>query len=212
MASFAAPPPPGATVLFDGTNLDRWVKRDRPDEPAAWPLENGETTTRGGDIVTRDTFRDFRLHVEFLCPDRGPNVYGQKRSNSGVFLQGRYEIQVLDSFGKQPPGKGDCGAVYNRAAPLTNACAPPNTWQTYDAFFRAARFDQKGNREEAARLTLLHNGIIIHNNVRLPGPTGGALDRDEIRPGPLLLQDHGDAVRYRNIWIVPLPLAGSDRY
>ena len=206
-------PPAGAIVLFDGTNLDRWVKRSDRRETAAWPVTNGEMTTKGGDIVTRDTFRDFRLHVEFCCPNLPTDVTGQKRSNSGVFLQGRYEIQVLDSWGKNPPGKGDCGAIYNVAAPLVNACAPGDAWQSYDVFFRAARFDDTaGKKTEPARVTLLHNGVVVHNNVAVPRPTGGALESDETKPGPLLLQDHGDAVRYRNVWIVPLPLAGSDKY
>jgi hypothetical protein len=207
-----ASPSAGAIVLFDGANLDRWVQRSRPRETAAWPITNGEMTTRGGDIVTRDTFRDFRLHVEFCCPDLPADVSGQKRSNSGVFLQGRYEIQVLDSWGKNPPGKGDCGAVYNVHAPLVNACAPGGEWQSYDVFFRAARFDATNRKTEPVRLTLLQNGVVVHNNVAVPRPTGGALDSDETGPGPLLLQDHGDAVRYRNIWLVPLPFAGSDRY
>ena len=207
----ASAPPEGATVLFDGTNLDGWVKR-RGGDPAAWPIENGYMTTRGGDILTRATFADFHLHVEFYCPDTGPEVRGQGRSNSGVYLQGRYEIQVLDSYQAREPGKGDCGAIYNQAAPLVRAFGPPDSWQFYDIVFRAPRFDANGNKTENARVTLFHNGRIIHNNQEIPRQTGGALDESYATPGPILLQDHGDAVRYRNLWILPLPAAGADHY
>jgi hypothetical protein len=210
-ATLSAAPPEGATVLFDGTNLDAWIKR-RGGEPAAWPIENGEMITRGGDIQTRQTFENFYLHVEFLCPDRGPDVQGQGRSNSGVYLQGRYEIQVLDSFHVAEPGFGDCGAIYNQAAPLVRASGPPDTWQTYDIVFRAPRFDGRGEKNENARVTLLHNGRVVHNNQEIPRQTGGALDERYAAPGPILLQDHGDAVRYRNLWIVPLPARGANHY
>lgn len=203
--------PDGALTLFDGTSLDRWRKRGA-DESATWPIENGEAVTRGGDIQTRELFADFYLHVEFLCPNMPAEVTGQGRSNSGVYLQGRYEIQVLDSWRVAEPGKGDCGALYNHAAPLVNASRRPDEWQAYDAVFRAPRYDTDGNRTENARVTLLHNGRVIQNNVELSRQTGGAVDEDYAAPGPILLQDHGNSVRYRNIWILPLPAAGVDRY
>lgn len=206
-------PPEGAVLLFDGSDLSHFVRR-RGGEPAAWPMdETGAMVTQGGDIISRETFEDFYLHIEFCCPDSPPNILGQGRGNSGVYLQGRYEIQVLDSYniGKEP-GKGDCGALYNHAAPLVNACRPPEEWQTYDIFFRAPRFHGKGDRTENARVTALHNGTLIHNNVEVSRQTGGALDEDYFRPGPLMLQDHGNLVRFRNIWILPLPTAGVDRY
>lgn len=206
-----APPVSGSVVLFDGTNLHQWIRRDGGG-PAEWPIENGSMITRGGNIMTRQTFTDFHLHVEFLCPNTGPEVKGQGRSNSGVFLQGRYEIQVLDSFGIENPGKGDCGALYNHAAPLVNACNPPDTWQHYDVVFRAPRFDNQNSKTENARATVTHNGRVVQNNQELLKQTGGSVDENYGAPGPILLQDHGNAVRFRNLWIVPLPPTGADHY
>jgi hypothetical protein len=118
----------------------------------------------------------------------------------------------LDSYGIDVPGMGDCGAIYNQFASLVNACKPPLEWQTYDAIFRAARVGESGEIEENARATVLQNGTVIHNNVQLLGATGGATDESAAEPGPLRLQDHGNPVKYRNIWIAPLPLKGSDVY
>ena len=198
-----------AVVVFIGVDLSNWIKRDG--EAPVWPVENGVMTSRGGDIMTQETFLDFYMHLEFCCPDM-PEATGQAKGNSGVYLAGRYEIQVLDSYGWKVPGKGDCGAVYDQYAPLLNACKPALEWQSYDVIFRAARLDEAGSVKERARVTVLHNGIVIHDNVELFGPTGGAIDSREGIPGPLLLQDHGDAVQYRNIWFVSLPFKGSDEY
>ena len=211
MADNFRQPSEGAVVLFDGTNLDHWVQRPGG-EPATWPIEDGAMITRGGDILSRERFEDFYLHVEFYCPDSPPDVKGQGRSNSGVFLQGRYEIQVLDSWGIEDPGRGDCGALYNQAAPLVNACRQPDQWQSYEVIFRAPRFDAGGNKTENARATVLQNGRVIQNNQELLRQTGGAVDEDYAAPGPILLQDHGNAVRFRNIWVVPLPATGADHY
>jgi hypothetical protein len=202
-------PPLDATVLFNGTDVSNWRKRNG--DPAGWKVADGVMTAGGGDIVSEQRFTDFQLHLEFRIPDM-PDKKGQARGNSGVYLQGRYEIQVLDSYGIRVPGKGDCGAVYDQFAPLVNACKPPLEWQSYDVIFRAARVDGAGRVTEPVRLTLLQNGIVIQNNLQLPGVTGGAMDKNVGEPGPLLLQDHGDPVQYRNIWALPLPLKGSDRY
>ena len=204
-------PPPNAIILFDGTNLDNWVRRDG--SPAGWKVEDGAMTVEPGtgDILTTQQFTDFLLHLEFRTPHM-PEAQGQARGNSGVYLQGRYEIQVLDSYGIDVPGTGDCGAIYAQFAPLVNACKPPLEWQSYDVIFRAARVDESGNVLEHARITALQNGQVIHNNVQTLGPTGGALNQDVGSPGPLLLQDHGNLVSYRNIWIVELPLKGADHY
>ena len=204
-------PPDTAVVLFDGKNLSNWTKLDGG--APAWEVADGAMTVTagGGDIVSREQFNDFLLHLEFMTPDM-PDATGQAKGNSGVFLQGRYEIQVLDSYGIDVPGMGDCGAIYNQFASLVNACKPPLEWQTYDAIFRAARVGESGEIEENARVTVLQNGIVIQNNVQMLGATGGATDEDAAEPGPLRLQDHGNPVKYRNIWIVPVPLKGSDVY
>lgn len=199
-------------VLFDGCDLSQWHHRNG--RQASWSVENGVVTVSPGkgDILSNVTFADAFIHLEFCEPDM-PQARGQAKGNSGVYLQGRYEIQVLDSYGVGIPGKGDCGAIYDQFAPLVNACKPAREWQTYDIIFRAARVDEaSGKVLENARVTVLQNGQVIHNNVVLLGPTGGALDHDVGRPGPLLLQDHGDPVQYRNIWLVHLPPKGSDTY
>ena len=204
-------PPDTAVVLFDGKDLSNWTKLDGG--APAWEVADGAMTVTagGGDIVSREQFNDFLLHLEFMTPDM-PDATGQAKGNSGVFLQGRYEIQVLDSYGIDVPGMGDCGAIYNQFASLVNACKPPLEWQTYDVIFRAARVGESGEIEENARVTVLQNGIVIQNNVQMLGATGGATDEDAAEPGPLRLQDHGNPVKYRNIWIVPVPLKGSDVY
>lgn len=208
-ARAAVPPPDGAVVLFAGYELDLKGWRHRDGRPASWTVEGGVMTVGKGDIVSCEEFTDAYLHVEFRVPDQ-PHVRRQHRGNSGIYLQGRYEIQVLDSYRVQHPGKTDCGAVYGQSAPLVNRCLPPLYWQSFDIIFRAARTDGSGRVRQAARLTVLQNGGVIHNNLTLRGPTRGAMDRDVGRPGPLLLQDHGSPVQYRNIWLVHLPAVAED--
>lgn len=211
MDTLQALPPAGALQLFNGHDVSNWTTR--AGAPAGWKAEDGvlHVVPGTGDIMTRERLADFFLHLEFRCPDM-PQAKGQAKGNSGVFLQGRYEIQVLDSYGLAIPGMGDCGAIYNQFAPLVNACKPALAWQTYDAIFRAPRFDGAGVLVEGVRLTLLHNGLVIHNNIQLPGTTGGAVDEQVDQPGPLLLQDHGNLLAFRNIWAVPLPTEGSKTY
>lgn len=206
MNTLGEPVPNGAVQLFNGRDVSNWTTRDG--KPAGWKAEGGvlHVVPGTGDIMTREKLTDFTLHLEFRCPDM-PEAKGQAKGNSGVFLQGRYEVQVLDSYGWAVPGLGDCGAIYNQFAPLVNACLPALQWQTYDVAFRAPRGSEKG-----PRLTVLHNGALIHNNVQLPGVTGAAIDERLGEPGPLLLQDHGNLVCYRNIWAAPLPLEGSTTY
>lgn len=203
--------PESAVILFDGKDLSNWTAQNGG-EPG-WEVEDGvmAVVPRTGDIKTKATFTDHFLHIEFMTPDM-PGASGQAKGNSGVFLQGRYEVQVLDSYGIEVPGKGDCGAIYNQFAPLVNACKPPLEWQSYDVVFRAPRFNDAGELIENVRMTVLQNGLVILNNVQLPTPAGGNVNPAVSEPGPLRLQDHGNHVKYRNIWAVPLPLEGSDRY
>lgn len=198
------PPPPGAVMLLDGKNTDAW---NNP-----WPVEKGAITVKGGNTVSKKEFGDALLHIEFRCPLMADKT-GQARGNSGVYLQGRYEIQVLDSYGIADPGRGDCGAVYNQSAPLVNACKPPREWQTYDIIFRAARLNADGSLKAAPRVTVFQNGTLIQNNVEIQGPTSYSPNTTLVATGPLLLQDHaGNPVSYRNIWILPLKPEGATHY
>ena len=205
------PAPENATLLFNGNDLDNWETREGAS--AEWSLEAGVMTVLpgAGDIMTRERLTDFQLHLEVCLPEM-PEATGQARANSGVFLQGRYEIQVLDSFGLNIPGMGDCGGIYDQFAPLVNANRAPLDWQTYDVVFRAARMASDGNVANHARISVIQNGLVVQNNVEVHGPTGGALDHDLGAPGPLLLQDHGNMISYRNLWAIELPLTGSDTY
>jgi hypothetical protein len=185
-------------VLFDGSSWDGWMSREGGS--SAWEVQgDGSVLVRGGDAVSGREAGDFQLHLEFLCPPLEGRL-GQARANSGVYLQGRYELQVLDSFGDAAASNG-CGGFYSIAAPLVNASRPAGEWQTYDVVFLAPRFAEDGSVTQNPRVTVLHNGIVIHNNLELPATTPGGLDRLMVRKGPLLLQDHGDPVRYRNIWL-----------
>ncbi len=199
----AMPPPPGAIVLFDGKGLEGWVKA-RDGSPASWKLvEGGAMQAGGGDIKTRRTFDGhFRLHVEFRVPYM-PEAQGQGRGNSGVYLQGRYEVQILDSYGLQSRDN-DCGGIYKVATPRVNACKAPTVWQSYDIDFRAPRFEG-GRKVEPARIGVRQNGVEIHQNVSINiDNTVSGLGGDPGQPGPIMLQDHGNPVQYRNIWLLPL--------
>jgi hypothetical protein len=191
------------TVLFDGTTWSGWHRRDGA--PSGWTVQDdGSVLVKAGDgdAITDLETGDFQLHVEFLCPLM-PDQEGQARGNSGVYLHGRYEVQVLDTHGIEP-AMGGCAAIYSIAPAMVNATRPPGTWQTYDILFRAPKMDASGGVTEPARVTVLHNGVVVHNNLTLPHSTPGGLDREVKARGPLLLQDHGNPVRYRNIWIRPL--------
>lgn len=194
-------PPAGATILFDGRDLSAWVGV-KDGQPAPWKVENGyvEVVLDTGSIRTREEFRDFQLHIEFRLPpppDRG-------RGNSGIYLQNKYEVQIMDSYGRPPEFNG-CGSLYREFAPLRNACKRPGLWQTFDIAFRMPRFDESGELKEKGTLTVFHNRALVQNNLPIPGMTGAAKRNpanDPRRPGPILLQNHGSPVRFRNIWIL----------
>ena len=189
--TLGAKAPEGAKVLFDGTaaSAEKNWKNAKLD---------GELLCEG--ITSMEEFGDFTLHVEFRLPWM-PEARGQARGNSGLYLGGRYEVQMLDSFGLAGVDN-ECGGIYKTAEPKQNLCYPPLRWQTYDVEFTAARFDEAGNKTSNARATVKHNGFPIHENLEVPALTGGAQKKDEKGPGPLHLQNHGNPVRYRNIWIV----------
>jgi hypothetical protein len=203
----AAAPPAGAVVLFDGTSLSHWVGSDG--NPAKWIVRKGyfEVRPGAGTITTVDSFGDMQLHLEWAAPLPAKGS-GQDRGNSGVFLMGRYELQVLDSWHSDTYADGQAGAIYGQHPPLFNAALPPGQWQRYDVFFRRPRFDTAGALLAPARVTVLHNGVPVQNNVELFGPTSW-LNRTPYRAHPdrlpLGLQDHSFPVRFRNIWVRPLP-------
>lgn len=192
--------PADATVLFDGKDLSGWTHRKG--NPAQWEVAEGAITCKpgSGDMVSKHKFRDAQIHLEFATPLM-PEARSQGRGNSGVYVQGRYEIQVLDSYQNETYANGSCGALYGQYAPLVNACRPPEQWQTYDIIFHAPKCDDAKKVIEPGRLTILLNGVLIQDNISIKAVCGGELDRAVHEPGPLLLQDHGNKVRYRNIWV-----------
>src|SRR5262245_38255754 len=195
--------PSDAVVLFDGKDLSRWAHKDG--SAAKWKVENGyfEVAPKTGEIHTREAFGDCQLHVEFAepVPAKGES---QGRGNSGVFLMGLYEIQVLDSYENRTYADGQASAVYGQYPPLVNASRPPGQWQSYDIILHGPRFTHDGTLARPARVTVLHNGVLVQDNVELTGPTAHG-ERPPYKPTPeklpLALQDHGNPVRYRNIWI-----------
>lgn len=200
--SFGKKPPAGALRLFDGKNVDQW---QHPDGSAAkWQVSKGvmEIMPGSGSLITKKKFKDFKLHLEFRTPFM-PEARGQGRGNSGVYLQERYEIQILDSYALEGLDN-ECGGIYKVSVPKVNMCAPPMQWQTYDIVFHAARFDESGNKVSNVRLTALHNNVKIHDDIEIPKPTGGAENKPENVPGGIYLQDHGNKVQFRNIWLVEL--------
>jgi hypothetical protein len=187
-------------TLFDGTGLDAW--ESTAGGAPAWPVADGSMESLGGDIRTKEKFGDFRMHAEWYQPDYPPDVTGQARGNSGVYIQERYEIQVLESYGL-PPAVDGAGAIYTKKAPDLNAATPSGTWQTYDIVFRAARFDSAGVKVADARVTVWWNGKLVHRDVPINSQTGAGQPENPA-PGAIRLQDHRDPganPRFRNIWI-----------
>jgi hypothetical protein len=185
--TLGATPPAGAIVLFDGKPGDAW-------ENFSWPVQNGVMQVGQRNIKAREKLRDYRLHVEFRVPYM-PLATGQERGNSGVYLQGKYEVQVLDSFGVYPLQDNDCGGIYRTRSPRLNACLPPMEWQTYDITFSS----------DGPRVTVIHNGVTVINEARIPaGLIASGTGGGDPSAGFLLLQDHGNPVQFRNIWAEPL--------
>ncbi len=205
-AGAPAPVPSDAVVLFDGKSLSGW--ETAKGAPAPWKLQDGymEVVPKSGAIRTRQAFGDCQLHVEWASPSPAVGD-GQDRGNSGVFLMSTYEVQVLDSYNSKTYADGMAGAIYGQYPPLVNASRKPGEWQTYDIVFHAPRFDAAGAVLSPARLTVLHNGILVQDDEELTGPTA-----HKARPPykahadrlPIELQDHSHPVRFRNIWIRPL--------
>lgn len=193
------PPPADAVVLFNGKDLAQWRSGDKP---AAWKLQNGVMGAQGGDLRTTESFGDIQLHLEWRSPPDDPGS-GQQRGNSGVFLMDRYEVQVLESSSSLTYPDGQAGALYGQWPPLVNACAALDEWNSYDICFRAPRFSGKGELAAPATVTVLHNGIVIHAQREFLGATAHrTLPRYSAHgAAPLRLQDHGDAVAFRNIWL-----------
>lgn len=203
----AGSPPSDAVVLFDGSNLDAWVGADG--KPPGWQLVAGdamEVTPRSGSIQTREAFGTCQLHVEWSAPTE-ITADSQGRGNSGVFLLGLYEVQVLDSFDNPTYADGHAAAIYGQQPPLVNACVPPGDWHVFDIVFEAPVF-KENEMAVPGYMTVLHNGLIVQHRQRLQGPTKHRelSDYDTPHPsqGPVMLQDHGDRVRFRNVWIRPL--------
>ena len=192
-------------ILFDGTNTDLW--RTPNGDPIDWQInDDGSMTTGSTDCVSTVTYGDAHIHVEFRKPSDDERKEGQfQDSNSGVYLQGCYEVQIIDSYGDASPKENPMGAIYFRHLPRVNADRPCKEWQTYDIYFRAPRFNDRNEMIECARATIIHNGICIHNNVEIFWATRGGLTEAPVKEGPLVFQSYrGDPVRFRNVWIETL--------
>ncbi len=198
--TMGAKPPKGAVVLFDGKDFEEWKRatvKEGESDAVSWELVDDamRVTKGGGSIITRKKFADIKLlHIEFRSPFM-PNARGQGRGNSGVYLQGRYEVQMLDSYGLKGESN-ECGGIYGVKAPKVNMCAPPGQWQTYDITFRAATAESKPT------LTVRHNDILIQDKTEVGKTTASGLGGKATEPAGIYLQDHGNAVEYRNIWLI----------
>lgn len=195
-------PPSDAIVLFNGQDLSAWLALKGGE--ATWPVQNGSFTVKpgSGDIKTKQNFCDIQLHMEWKTPTDVEGLEGQQRNNSGIFLQQRYEIQVLDSFNNPTYANGQAASVYKQSIPLVNAMRPPGQWQYYDIIYTAPRFDQ-ATLIKPAYVTVIHNGVLVQNHVEIQGKTEwiGAPSYKTHGCAPLQLQDHGNQVSFRNIWV-----------
>lgn len=217
VAAPAGEPPSDAMVLFDGRNLEAWESAKNPGRPAPWQIVDGALvfSPEMGDIQTKAAWGDLQLHLEFRISSAITGT-GQHRGNSGIFFMGLYELQVLDSYNSRTYVNGQAGAIYKQYAPLVNAARPPGEWQTYDAVWIAPRFGPDGRLRSPARLTVLHNGVLVQYDSVVRGPTanpGAPSYRPHEARLPLRLQAHKNdtkqAVAYRNIWVREINLPGQ---
>lgn len=195
-------PPSDAIILFDGKDLNEWT--NVKGGAAGWIVENDAMTVkpRSGDIKTKQKFGDFQLHIEWRTPAEVKGE-GQGRGNSGIFMMEKYELQVLDSYESVTYSNGQAGSMYKQSIPLVNACKGPGEWQMYDVIFMAPVFTEKGSLKSPARITVLHNGVLIQNNFEIKGPTQfNRIPKYEAHgKGSISLQDHGNPTSFRNIWV-----------
>lgn len=192
-----ASPPSDAVVLFDGSDLSQWKNGEN------WPVRDGITFSGNGQIVSKESFGDCQLHVEWSAPTPAEGT-GQGRGNSGIFMMGKYELQVLDSYENETYHDGQAGAIYKQTPPQVNAMRKPGEWNTYDIFWTAPRFAEDGSLESPAYITAIHNGVLIQNHFALKGDTPyhrPPAYTKHPEKGPIAIQDHGNPVRFRNIWI-----------
>lgn len=198
----AGAPPSDAIVLFDGKNLDNWVDQDG--NKPKWTVAGGAmTVAKGtGDVKTRQTFGDIQLHIEWRTPAKVEGD-GQGRGNSGIFLSEKYELQVLDSYNNRTYSNGQAGSIYKQAIPMVNASRPPGEWQMYDVIFITPRFKEDGTLQTPGRITVLHNGVLIHHNTEIKGTTEYIGQPKVVAhgKGSIRLQDHGNPTSFRNIWV-----------
>ena len=200
-----AKPPSDAIVLFDGKSANNWMNRKGTN--AEWLVNDGILTVKKGtgDIKTREQFGDIQLHIEWKVP-KNISGQGQSRGNSGIFFQGRYELQILDSYQNSTYTNGQAASIYKQSPPLKNAMNPPGEWNVYDVIYTAPRFNSNGSVFSPAHITVIHNGVLVQNNFEIKGPTEyiGLPKYTVHGDGPLILQDHGDpseAISFRNIWV-----------
>jgi hypothetical protein len=193
----AGGPPADATVLFDGKTMEAWDGGDK------WQVDGGVATAAGGSITSKQKFGDCQLHVEFATPEKVEGS-GQGRGNSGVYLMGQYELQILDSYGNQTYFDGQCGSIYKQQPPMVNVCRKPGEWQSYDITFTAPRFNDDGSVKTPGYITALHNGVLIHNHFELQGTTSyteAPKYHKHADKESLSIQFHGNPVKFRNIWL-----------
>ncbi|MGJ8691669.1 MAG: 3-keto-disaccharide hydrolase [Thalassotalea sp.] len=202
------PIPSDALVLFDGTHFDHWYGHEGK---VPWLLDAGAMTivpgTKG--ITSKEKFCDMQMHIEWKTPDKLEGFSGQRWGNSGIFIQGRYELQILDSHYNPIYSNGQAGSIYKQAMPMVNASKPPRAWQSYDIIYRSPRFSASGEIQEKAMITVLHNGVLIQYNTVIQGPTrfrGQPAYTKAHGCAPIYLQEHNDKVSYRNIWVRKLVL------